>query len=87
MSTRSDAISPMVEKGGGLAVIPEAAALRCQQAIAIQPARPEDPWLLRRLHVCVCEARDLPSPARRLREHLIHRGRNDHPGDRASVRP
>ena len=65
-----DAVCRMVENGVGLAVIPETAARRCQQIMAIRIARLSDPWSLRHLNVCVRRLSELPDFAQRLVRHL-----------------
>jgi DNA-binding transcriptional LysR family regulator len=61
-----DAVCRMVENGVGLAVIPETAARRCRQTMAIRIARLSDPWSLRHLNVCVRSLSELPDYAQRL---------------------
>lgn len=65
-----DAVCRMVENGVGLAVIPETAARRCRQTMAIRIARLSDPWSLRHLNVCVRRLSELPDYAQRLVRHL-----------------
>ena len=65
-----DAVCRMVENGVGLAVIPETAARRCRQTMAIRIARLSDPWSLRHLNVCVRSLSELPDYAQRLVHHL-----------------
>jgi DNA-binding transcriptional LysR family regulator len=65
-----DAVCRMVENGVGLAVIPETAARRCRQTMAIRIARLSDPWSLRHLNVCVRSLPELPDYAQRLVHHL-----------------
>jgi DNA-binding transcriptional LysR family regulator len=72
-----DAIARMVESGVGIGVIPETAARRCRQTMVIRISRLTDPWSLRHLHVCVRDAAELPTPARRLLDHLTHHSRNE----------
>ena len=69
-----DAICRMVESGIGLAIIPETAARRCRQSMAIRISRLSDPWSLRQLHVCTRPAGEPSSPARQLVEHLRRHG-------------
>jgi DNA-binding transcriptional LysR family regulator len=74
---RFDAIARMVESGVGIAVIPETAARRCRKTMEIRISRLTDPWSLRHLHLCVRNPVELPSPARRLLDHLTHHSRNE----------
>ena len=69
-----DAICPMVERGVGVAVVPEAAARRCRRSLRIGTVRLSDDWALRRLAVCVRRLDRLPAHARRLVEHLVASG-------------
>jgi DNA-binding transcriptional LysR family regulator len=69
-----DAVCRMVENGVGIAVIPETAARRCRQSMAIRIARLIDPWSLRRLTVCVRSLDALSVHAQRLVEHLRQQG-------------
>lgn len=66
-----DAICRMVERGVGLAVIPESSAKRCRRFTAIRVVRLTDPWALRRLSVCVRRMEALPLHTRQMVEHLI----------------
>jgi DNA-binding transcriptional LysR family regulator len=61
-----EAVCRLVERGAGLAVLPETAARRCRRTMAIAFVRLADPWALRRLMICVRGLAALPSPARRL---------------------
>jgi DNA-binding transcriptional LysR family regulator len=65
-----DAVCRMVALGGGIAVVPEAAARRWNRdgALALVPL--EDRWAERRLAVVVRRLDALPFHARRLAEHL-----------------
>jgi DNA-binding transcriptional LysR family regulator len=65
-----DAVCELVATGVGVAVVPEAAARRCRQTIAIQPIRLREPWARRKLVVCTHDIRTLSKPARSLLEHL-----------------
>jgi molybdate transport repressor ModE-like protein len=64
-----DAVCRMVERGVGVAVVPEVAARRRRNA-AIRAVRLIDAWAVRRLVVCVRRLDALPVHARRLVEHL-----------------
>lgn len=65
-----DAICRMVESGVGISVIPEAAAKRCQQTMAISCIRLSDPWAVRNLTICMRRFDELPSYTRRLIEEI-----------------
>jgi DNA-binding transcriptional LysR family regulator len=65
-----DAICRMVENRVGLAIIPESAALRCRQSMAIRIAKLTDSWSLRHLTICVRHLDDLSAPARQLVQHM-----------------
>jgi DNA-binding transcriptional LysR family regulator len=65
-----DAICRMVENRIGLAIIPETAALRCRQAMAIRIAKLADAWSLRHLTICTRHLNELPVQARQLVQHL-----------------
>jgi DNA-binding transcriptional LysR family regulator len=66
----SDLMCQMVEKGIGLAIMPETAARRSQQSMAIRIIPLTDTWALRNLSVCVRSMRSLPAHAHRLVEFL-----------------
>ena len=66
----SDLMCQMVEKGIGLAILPETAARRCQQSMAIRVIPLTDTWALRQLTICVRSFRSLPVHAQRLVEYL-----------------
>ena len=66
----SDLMCQMVEKGIGVAILPETAARRCQQSMAIQVIPLTDTWALRQLTICVRSFRSLPVHAQGLVEFL-----------------
>jgi DNA-binding transcriptional LysR family regulator len=66
-----EAACRMVALGAGVAVIPEAAALRWTRKGRLALVPLEDPWAERRLMVIVRRLEALPSHARRLVEHLM----------------
>lgn len=66
-----DAMCQLVEHGVGVAVVPEAAAQRCRQRMAIRMRSLAEPWSVRRLSVCVRRLDALSPHARALAEHLI----------------
>jgi hypothetical protein len=68
--TGSDLMCQMVEKGIGLAIMPETAARRSQQSMAIRVIPITDTWTLRPLTICVRSFGALPAHARRLVESL-----------------
>lgn len=61
-----EAICRMVETGVGIAVIPEAAAVRCRRTMAIRIFRLNDAWAERRLTICVRQFDALSGYARQL---------------------
>ena len=65
-----DAICQMVAAEVGIAVVPEAAARRCAQSMAISIVRIRDSWANRRLVICARNFRTLPRPAKQLVEYL-----------------
>lgn len=65
-----EAVGGMVERGLGVAVMPESAALRCRQTMGVVLIRLSDAWALRQLTLCVRNFADLPPYARKLVEHL-----------------
>ena len=69
----SDLMCQMVEKGIGVAILPETAARRCQQSMAIQAIPLTDTWAVRQLTICVRNFRSLPVHAQRLVEFLSSR--------------
>ena len=66
----SDLMCQMVEKGIGLAILPETAARRSQESMAIRIIPLSDTWTLRHLSICVRSMKSLPVHAQRLVEHL-----------------
>jgi len=69
----ADLMCQMVEKGIGVAILPETAARRCQQSMAIQAIPLTDTWAVRQLTICVRNFRSLPVHAQRLVEFLSSR--------------
>jgi DNA-binding transcriptional LysR family regulator len=65
-----DAIARMVEEGVGVAVVPETAARRCAQSMAITMVRLSDAWSLRQLTLCVRRGDALSPQAQQLVAHL-----------------
>jgi len=65
-----EAVCGMVERGLGVAVVPESAALRCQKSMAIRRVRLSDAWAARQLTICMKCFDDLAPYAQRLVEHL-----------------
>jgi len=66
----SDLMCQMVEKGIGVAILPETAARRSQQSMAIQVVPLTDTWARRPLTICVRNLGSLPVHAQRLIEFL-----------------
>ena len=69
----SDLMCQMVEKGIGVAILPETAARRCQQSMAIRVIPLTNTWARRQLTICVRSFRSLPVHAQRLVEFLRSR--------------
>jgi|EndMetStandDraft_3_1072993.scaffolds.fasta_scaffold43485_3 molybdate transport repressor ModE-like protein len=61
-----DSICRMVENNIGLAILPGAAARRCQKSMAIRIVALTDAWALRHFAVCVRSLKALPAHAQRL---------------------
>jgi DNA-binding transcriptional LysR family regulator len=66
----SDLMCQMVEKGIGLAILPETAARRSQQSMSIRVVPFTDTWTRRPLTICVRSFGALPTHAQRLVEFL-----------------
>jgi DNA-binding transcriptional LysR family regulator len=73
-----DAMARMVEQGVGVAIVPETAARRCADSMAVAVVRLSDPWALRQLTLCVRQLDALSPQAQQLVAHL----RRDAHGDR-----
>lgn len=65
-----EAVCGMVERGLGVAVVPESAAIRCQKSMAIRRVRLSEAWASRQLTLCMKSFDDLAPYAQRLVEHL-----------------
>jgi len=65
-----DAIARMVEQGVGVAAVPETAARRSAQSMAIAAVRFSDAWSLRHLTLCVRRGDALSPQAQKLVAHL-----------------
>ena len=65
-----DSIARMVENGIGIAVLPERAARRHQQSMAIEITPLTDGWAPRHFTICVRRFASLPPHAKLLVEHL-----------------
>jgi DNA-binding transcriptional LysR family regulator len=65
-----DAICQLVAAEVGIAVVPESAARRCAQTMAVAMLRIRDPWANRKLAICARSFKALPRPAKQLVEHL-----------------
>ena len=63
--------SVVVALGAGVAVVPEAAARRCQDRLGLQLVRLADGWAERRLLLVARHLTDLPLHGRRLAAHLL----------------
>ena len=65
-----DALCRVVESGIGVAVVSQSAARRNAKSMAIRVVPLLDPWMRRKLRLCVKSEPTLPAPARELLEHL-----------------
>ena len=65
-----EAVCGVVERGLGVAVMPESAALRCRKTMRVTSIRLSDAWAERQLLICARSFADLPPYARQLVEHL-----------------
>lgn len=65
-----DAVCRMVERGVGVAIVPEASARRAGETMAIRAIPIDEPWALRRLSLCARSFAALPSHAQQLVQHL-----------------
>ncbi|EHP92554.1 LysR substrate-binding domain-containing protein, partial [Methylorubrum extorquens] len=76
-----DAVCRMVERGVGVAIVPEAAAQRAAETLAIRAIPIDEPWTVRQLRLCARSFAALPPHARQLAEHLVeHLGASESPG-------
>jgi DNA-binding transcriptional LysR family regulator len=67
-------ICKVVAQGAGVAIVPEAAAQRCQAMMPIRIVRLTDPWATRHLRICVRRLKLLPAHVLALVEHMQSRG-------------
>ena len=65
-----EAVGRIVERGVGIGVIPESAALRCRETMALHAVPLSDSWAQRQLLICVRRLQDLPPHAQQLIDHL-----------------
>jgi DNA-binding transcriptional LysR family regulator len=63
-----DAVCRVVERRIGVGVVPETAARRCQQSMAIRSVPLADAWASRELKICVRSFENLPSYSKKLIE-------------------
>jgi DNA-binding transcriptional LysR family regulator len=68
-----DAICRLVERGVGVAVIPERAAAKAQLTGNLVRIRLSDSWAKRQLMLCVRSLDELPKHARQLVDHILSR--------------
>lgn len=66
-----EAICRMVENGVGIGVIPQAAAERYRQTMAISSFALSDPWALRNLMICTRRFAELPSYTQKLIQEIM----------------
>jgi len=66
-----DAICKLVERGVGVAVIPERAAAKAQLTGNFVRIRLSDSWAKRQLMLCVRSLEELPRHARQLVDHIL----------------
>lgn len=69
-----DAVCRMVARGVGIAIVPEAAALRAVETVGIRIVPLADPWACRRLVLAARSFSALPAHARQLVDHLVGEG-------------
>lgn len=65
-----DSVCRMVERGVGVAIVPEAVARRAAETLAIRAIPIDEPWALRRLRLCTRSFAALTPHARHLAQHL-----------------
>jgi len=65
-----EAVCGMVERGLGVAIMPESAAQRCRQTMALSSIRLADPWATRQLTLCTRNITELPPYCRQLLQYL-----------------
>lgn len=65
-----EAVGRIVERGVGIGIVPESAAIRCRKTMALHVVPLSDKWARRQLLICVRRLRDLPPHAQRLIDHL-----------------
>jgi len=61
-----EAVARLAASGAGLAILPEAAAVRSREAAPLRLVRLSDPWAARKLLICVRDYASLPAYAREL---------------------
>jgi DNA-binding transcriptional LysR family regulator len=71
-----ESICRVVGLGIGVAVVPQAAAIRYARSARIKRVRLADAWARRNLVVCVRDLNELPVHERHLLEHLLSAGRH-----------
>ena len=70
MSKSGQASKRPTPKSNVVAIVPLAAASRCQQTMALRCLELSDPWSVRNLTICVRQFSELPLYARQLVDHL-----------------
>jgi DNA-binding transcriptional LysR family regulator len=66
-----DAVCKLVERGVGVAVIPERAAAKAQMTGNLVRIKLSDGWARRQLMLCVRSLDELPKHARQLVDHIL----------------
>src|SRR5476649_2166268 len=61
-----EAVARLAASGAGLAILPEAEAVRSREAAPLRLVRLSDPWAARKLLICVRDYASLPAYAREL---------------------
>ncbi len=71
-----DAVCRMVGHGVGVAVVPQAAAIRCARSAHIKRIALADAWASRDLVLCVRTVRELPAYVQNMMQHILAYGKD-----------
>lgn len=71
-----DAVCRMVGHGVGIAVVPQAAAIRCARSAHIKRIALGDAWASRDLVLCVRTAQELPAYVQKMMQHILAYGKD-----------